>query len=77
MDLKTGLKTRNILCQPVRSMRGGGPVVGVIQMLNKVGADAFDGNDEETLASCVQSIADVLSVRFMGLMDIARRFAGM
>lgn len=76
MDLKTGFRTRNILCQPVRSMRGGGPIIGVIQMLNKIGEDAFDANDEETLAVCVQSIADVLSMRFMHLMEIASRFSG-
>jgi hypothetical protein len=37
MDIKTGFRTRSILCQPIRGMRGGGAIIGVIQMLNKIG----------------------------------------
>ena len=40
--MKTGFRTRNVLCQPVRSNRGGGNIVAVIQMLNKIDADGFD-----------------------------------
>ena len=76
MDIKTGFKTRNIICQPVRGMRGGGPIIAVIQMLNKIGADAFDSNDEEMLSSFTSSVADMLSMRFMDLINIAEKFSG-
>lgn len=77
MDIKTGFRTRSILCQPVRGMRGGGSIIGVIQMLNKIGGDGtFDANDEELLASFAGKVADVLSVRFTDLINIADKFSG-
>ena len=76
MDVKTGFHTRNILCQPVRGMRGGGAIIGVIQMLNKVGADCFDANDEEMLSTFAGKVADMLSVRFTDLINIADKFSG-
>lgn len=76
MDVKTGFRTRNILCQPIRGMRGAGPIVGVIQMINKIGADAFDSNDEEMLLTFVAGVADLLSAKFNNLINIAEKFAG-
>jgi hypothetical protein len=77
MDMKTGFKTRSILCQPVRGMRGGGAIIGVIQMLNKKGGDGtFDSNDEEMLATFAGKVADMLSVRFTELINIADKFSG-
>eukprot|EP00601_Ochromonadales_sp_CCMP2298_P006493 CAMPEP_0173200778 /NCGR_PEP_ID=MMETSP1141-20130122/17975_1 /TAXON_ID=483371 /ORGANISM="non described non described, Strain CCMP2298" /LENGTH=444 /DNA_ID=CAMNT_0014125807 /DNA_START=97 /DNA_END=1431 /DNA_ORIENTATION=+ len=76
MDTKTGFKTRNVLCQPVRGNRGGGSIVAVIQALNKVGADHFDDHDEEMLSACVAKVADLLSVRFSELMNVAEKFCG-
>ena len=75
MDLKLGFKTRNILCQPVRENRGGGKIIGVIQMINKVGANAFDRADEEALEACVQRIADDLSARFSDLLSHTEKFS--
>ena len=75
VDKKTGFKTRNILCQPVRGNRGGGPIAGVVQMMNKRNGD-FDETDEETLSKCVQHVADLLSERFQELTYLAEKFTG-
>jgi hypothetical protein len=61
--LSQTISTRSVLCQPIRSMRGGGSIIGVVQLLNKKNADAsvrgeFDGGDEQVLASTVQKIAE-------------------
>ncbi|KAI9103738.1 GAF domain-like protein [Phlyctochytrium arcticum] len=45
VDLKTGFKTRNILCIPMKSATGGG-VIGVTQIINKMGGEAFTREDE-------------------------------
>jgi sigma-B regulation protein RsbU (phosphoserine phosphatase) len=45
-DRKTGFRTRSILCAPIKSRRGA--VVGVFQLLNKIGG-TFDRADEDTL----------------------------
>mmetsp|Transcript_24506 Transcript_24506/g.40856 ORF Transcript_24506/g.40856 Transcript_24506/m.40856 type:complete len:472 (+) Transcript_24506:62-1477(+) len=76
MDLKTGFKTRNILCQPVRGMRGGGNIVAVMQALNKIGADHFDHNDEELMSTYAARIADLLTIRFNELLKVAEKFSG-
>ncbi len=43
-DAKTGFRTRNILCVPLK--REGG-CIGVLQVINAVGKDAFDARDQE------------------------------
>ncbi|DAZ98858.1 TPA: hypothetical protein N0F65_002583 [Lagenidium giganteum] len=43
-DLKTGYKTRSILCVPVRD--GEGKIVGVMQVLNKISTDKEHGFSE-------------------------------
>ena len=62
MDKKTGFKTRNLLCQPIRSHRGGGPIIRIIQLLNKINADAFDNVDEDMLSQFMGLIADILGL---------------
>ena len=57
-------------------MRGGGAVVGVIQMLNKRKGQDFDSQDEQALANCVQRIADDMNERFKDLLVVAERFSG-
>ncbi len=47
IDRSTGYRTRTILCVPMRDATG--EVTGVIQALNKKGALAFTGEDEELL----------------------------
>jgi signal transduction histidine kinase len=48
VDKRTGYRTRNILCAPMRNARG--QVIGVFQVLNKRGGD-FSALDEQLLAS--------------------------
>jgi hypothetical protein len=72
IDLKTGFKTRNILCKPVRKNRGGGGLVAVIEMMNKADNQDFTSDDEDILTKCVENIADMLSNRFQELMNGAQ-----
>ena len=76
VDIQTGFRTRNVLCQPLRSHRGGGSVIGVIQMINKHDNLEFDAHDEELLAACVQKIADEINARFKELLHAAEKFVG-
>mmetsp|Transcript_125818 Transcript_125818/g.402777 ORF Transcript_125818/g.402777 Transcript_125818/m.402777 type:complete len:486 (+) Transcript_125818:60-1517(+) len=39
VDAKTGFKTRNIMCVPLKAKKGG--VIGVVQLINKSGPAAF------------------------------------
>jgi signal transduction histidine kinase len=48
VDKKTGYRTQNILCAPMRNLRG--QVIGVFQVLNKRGG-SFSQMDEQLLAS--------------------------
>ena len=54
-DSKSGYRTRQILCAPIRSRDGG--IVGVFQLLNKVGGDVFGGADEEFLEALSVPVA--------------------
>ena len=47
VDLKTGYRTRSILCVPLITPSGN--VVGVIEAMNKKGDGPFDADDEESL----------------------------
>jgi len=47
IDLKTGYRTRSILCVPL--VTPSGSVVGVIEAMNKKGDGPFDADDEESL----------------------------
>ena len=65
VDLATGHKTKSILCQPIRGNRGGGKVVGLIEVINKTGETAaFTDVDEEVLSNMTSQITDILFVEF-------------
>ena len=55
-DLKTGYKTKSLLCVPMRS---GEKVVGVVQVVNKA-TGAFDEADEEMMATLLGLAGPVL-----------------
>ena len=74
MDKKTGFRTRNILCQPIRSNHGG-EVIAVIQMLNKRSGD-FVPDDETIVDTCVQKLAEDLEERFKDLLRLNDKMAG-
>jgi HD-GYP domain-containing protein (c-di-GMP phosphodiesterase class II) len=48
-DVKTGYRTRSVLCVPMKDVRG--RVLGVIQVLNKCTGEAFGDEDVEMLAA--------------------------
>lgn len=48
-DRDTGFQTRSILCAP--ALTNAGRLIGVIQVLNKVGRSAFTADDESLLAA--------------------------
>ncbi len=52
VDIATGFKTKSALCVPMISQ---GKVIGVIELLNKLGGD-FGSNDEELLQSIISSL---------------------
>uniref|UniRef100_T1JEP4 3',5'-cyclic-GMP phosphodiesterase n=1 Tax=Strigamia maritima TaxID=126957 RepID=T1JEP4_STRMM len=55
IDQVTGYKTRSILCMPIKDV--GGEVLGVAQVINKIGLkgdEPFDENDEKVFASYLQ-----------------------
>jgi len=76
LDSATGLRTKQVLVQPIRGQRGGGSIIGVIQMSNTTSGAPFDQMDEENLALCVQRIADDLSSKFRELLSIADSVIG-
>ena len=48
--MKTGYRTRNILCVPMRN--GTGEIIGVTQVINKLPeASSFSRDDEQQLCS--------------------------
>jgi len=53
VDKKTGYKTENILCMPVRSKQGS--VIGVIQVLNKQGGPFSEVDEQRLTAFCAQA----------------------
>ena len=58
IDAITGYRTRSLLAAPVFA-RGGGAVIGVVQLLNKQ-AGAFDAADERHLVALAAQLAELL-----------------
>jgi signal transduction histidine kinase len=55
VDLRSGYRTRSILCMPMRNTKGA--TVGVIQVLNKRGDGPFTAEDEALLAALASQAA--------------------
>jgi putative ABC transport system ATP-binding protein len=58
VDARTGYRTQRILCAPVRDREG--TVIGVIQLLNKVGSN-FDERDLAQVVEFAEMIAPILA----------------
>ena len=62
------------MCQPIRGNRGGGRVIGVVELVNKVDKDgentAFSDVDADVLSSMTGQITDVLYLEFQELVNI-------
>ena len=74
VDKATGFHTRNILCQPIRMNQGSGPVIAVLQMLNKANGQSFDEQDNDILSRYCNKISDELNNRFSELLQAAEVF---
>ena len=57
VDQRSGYRTRNILCVPIRNRKH--EVIGITQALNKRGGD-FDAEDEQLLEALAQQAASAL-----------------
>ena len=76
VDRKTGYRTRNVLCGPVRNLAG--EMIGVVQVINKE-IGTFDDKDERLFkAFCHQAAIAVENYNLYGrLMDSHRKMAAM
>lgn len=67
IDRNTGATTRNMICAPLRSRRG---IFGVIQVINRVGADSFSEDDLAFLEALAGSVG--VAIENARLYDEAR-----
>ena len=58
VDRKTGFRTKNILCLPLRGQRG--QIFAVAQLLNRRDGAPFDAGDEERFAKFAAPVAVIL-----------------
>jgi len=59
IDERTGYRTRSLLAAPV--LDAAGVTIGVLQVLNKRGADEFDAEDEARLQALAPEVAELLA----------------
>lgn len=71
VDKKTGYRTRNILCAPIRTSQG--EVIGASQVLNKHGGDDFTNEDLRLLEAITsQAAAAFVNAQLMEQINRAR-----
>ena len=70
------ITTRNSICHPLRANRGGGRVIGVLEMINKLGNEDFDSTDIDIMADCARRVSDELHIRFRELLKAAELLEG-
>lgn len=75
IDKFTGYRTKTLLCCPVRTNRGGGRVVGVLELVNKSGGLLFDSNDEDVLSQMACNFSDEMTTEFTELLDLNNTMA--
>lgn len=77
VDKLTGHRTRCLLCAPIRSRMGGGRVIAVLELINKLGAPlpgstlswpVFGSDEERLVQSYALRVADELENRFLMLL---------
>jgi len=57
-DLRTGYRTRTVLCAPL--VASSGRVVGVLQCINKCRGEVFGRDDEEMLSTVSMTLSDLI-----------------
>lgn len=70
MDKVTGVKTKSMLCSPLRANRGGGRVVAVVSLINKKDDQSFDDNDEILLHQMSNNFIDEMAAEFSELLHL-------
>ena len=70
------IKTRNVVCHPLRANRGGGRVIGVLEMANKLNGQDFEASDVDILADCARKVSDEVHIRFRELLQAAEMLQG-
>jgi adenylate cyclase len=71
IDQQTGFVTRNIICCPIKTVKG--EIIGVAQCLNKSGAAKFTADDLSLLeAMTTQAAVALQSTRFIERMKVSR-----
>ena len=70
VDVKTGYRTRSILCVPL--VTPSGSVVGVIEAMNKKGEIPFDADDEESLRALGSHAAVALDTQRLLVGELKR-----
>lgn len=76
MDEIFQISTRNVICHPLRANRGGGRVIGVLEMVNKLEDGEFDSTDIDIMADCARRVSDELHIRFRELLKAAELLEG-
>ncbi|CAM9433120.1 unnamed protein product, partial [Hapterophycus canaliculatus] len=70
----SGFLTRNILCEPIKSRKGGN-VVAVLQMVNKKDDQDFTEQDAGVMEMCAVRVALALDTSFAALVDAENQWA--
>jgi hypothetical protein len=76
MDRVTETTTKTAIYMPLRANRGGGRIIGVLQMINKANGAAFDDHDITIMLDCVARVAEDIHSRFQELMTAAEALGG-
>jgi hypothetical protein len=66
----TGIKTKTLMCSPLRANRGGGRVVAVVNLINKKDDQPFDENDEVVLQQMSNNFIDEMAGEFTELLHL-------
>ncbi len=63
VDMKTGYRTRNILCVPMRNATG--EIIGVTQVINKLPESSSFGRDDEQQLSSFSALGNAFVLIFL------------
>ncbi|CBJ33535.1 similar to camp and camp-inhibited cgmp 3,5-cyclic phosphodiesterase [Ectocarpus siliculosus] len=74
VDKDSGFVTRNILCEPIKSRKGGN-VVAVLQMVNKKDGEDFSEHDAGVMEMCAVKVALALDTSFAALVSAENEWA--
>eukprot|EP00752_Nemacystus_decipiens_P002699 g2520.t1 len=74
IDKDSGFMTRNILCEPIKSRKGGN-VVAVLQMVNKKDGQDFTEQDAGVMEMCAVRVALALDTSFAALVKAENEWA--